>query len=70
MKKLLRFKWLFFLTILGSLGSVSAQTSTNKEVSKTLFFTANTGFKKNSASKGVLKAITKASQNAENASFG
>ncbi|GGZ49199.1 metallophosphatase [Mesonia mobilis] len=69
MKKLLRFKWLFFLTILGSLGSVSAQTSTNKEVSKTLFFTANTGFKKNSASKEVLKAITKASQNAENASF-
>ena len=69
MKKLLRLKWLFFLTILGSLGSVSAQTSTNKEVSKTLFFTANTGFKKNSASKEVLKAITKASQNAENASF-
>ena len=69
MKKLLSFKWLLFVAFLGSFYSVSAQQQNNKEISKTLFFTANTGFKKKSASKEVLQAITKASQNSENASF-
>ncbi|WP_292248083.1 hypothetical protein [Mesonia sp.] len=69
MKKLLGFQWLLLLLFLGTSISSVAQKSTSKEVSKTLFFTANTGFKKKSASKEVLEAITKASQNSENASF-
>ncbi|MBW2962837.1 metallophosphatase [Mesonia aestuariivivens] len=69
MKKLHLFKWLFTLVVLGSYISVSAQTENDKEISKTLFITANTGFNKNSASKEVLNAITKASQDATNASF-
>ena len=69
MKKLLSLKSLIIVGLIGSFFSAAAQSDKNKEVSKTLFFTANTGFKKNSASKEVLKAITKASQEAKNASF-
>jgi len=68
MKKLLSFNSIFILICLLWSSLTLAQEQKSKEVSKTLYFTSNTGFQKNSKSREVLSAISKASQTAENAS--
>ncbi|SHI73082.1 hypothetical protein SAMN04488096_10417 [Mesonia phycicola] len=66
MKKLLSLSSIFVLICLFSSSVAIAQK--HKEVSKTIFFTSNTGFQEKSKSREVLSAISKASQTAENAS--